>query len=50
MVGVRGAVMMTYDDTTEVRKMARRHDFRVVPVPMKNIHYEIIRELLILKP
>jgi DNA adenine methylase len=50
MAGVRGSVMMTYDDTSEVRKMARRHSFRVVAVPMKNTHHEIIRELLILKP
>lgn len=50
MAGVRGSVMMTYDDADEVRKMARRHGFRVVPIPMKNTHHEIIRELLILKP
>lgn len=50
MATVRGSVMMTYDDTPEVRKMASLHGFRVVPVPMKNTHHEIIRELLILKP
>jgi len=50
MAGVRGSVMMTYDDAYEVRKMARRYGFRVVPIPMKNTHHEIIRELLILKP
>lgn len=50
MATVRGSVMMTYDDTPEVRKMAKRHGFRVVPVPMKNTHHEIIRELLVLKP
>lgn len=50
MAGVRGSVMMSYDDAEEVRKMAHRHGFRVVPIPMKNTHHEIIRELLILKP
>lgn len=27
-----------------------RNGFRVEPVPMKNTHHEVIRELLILKP
>jgi DNA adenine methylase len=46
----RGAAMLTYDDTPEVRKLAKRHKFRIVEVPMKNTHHAIIRELLILKP
>lgn len=50
MASVRGSVMLTYDDTPEVRSMAERHCFRVESVPMKNTHHEIIRELLILKP
>lgn len=50
MATVRGSVMMTYDDADEVRKLANQHGFRVLPVPMKNTHHEIIRELLILKP
>lgn len=50
MESVRGSVMLTYDDVPEVRSMARRHGFRVEPVPMKNTHHEVIRELLILKP
>lgn len=50
MASVRGSVMLTYDDAPEVRLMAERHGFRVEPVPMKNTHHELIRELLILKP
>ena len=50
MAEVRGAVMMTYDDSPEVRALAARHGFRVDEVPMKNTHHAIIRELLILKP
>lgn len=50
MANVRGSVMLTYDDTPEVREMAERHNFRVEQVPMKNAHHAILRELLILKP
>lgn len=50
MASVEGSVMLTYDDAPEVRAMAQRHGFRVEPVPMKNTHHEVIRELLILKP
>lgn len=50
MASVRGSVMMTYDDAPEVRDMATRHGFRVEPVPMKNTHHAVLRELLILKP
>lgn len=50
MATARGSVMLTYDDTPEVRTMADRHGFRVRTVPMKNTHHAIIYELLILKP
>lgn len=50
MASVRGSVMLTYDDAPEVHLMAKRHGFRIEPVPMKNTHHQIIRELLILKP
>jgi DNA adenine methylase len=50
MASVRGSVMLTYDDVSEVRTMAKRHGFRVEAIPMKNAHHEVIRELLILKP
>jgi DNA adenine methylase len=50
MATARGNVMMTYDDTSEVRSLAARFGFRVRTVPMKNTHHEVIQELLILKP
>ena len=50
MASVKGSVMLTYDDAPEVRTMADKHGFRVEPIPMKNTHHALIRELLILKP
>lgn len=50
MASVRGSVMMTYDDSSEVRLLAKEYGFRIAEVPMKNTHHEVIRELLILKP
>jgi DNA adenine methylase len=49
MASVQGPVMLTYDDAAEVHELARLHRFHVVPVPMKNTHHAVIRELLILK-
>ncbi len=46
----RGSVMMTYDDTKEVRQMAISHGFRIQTVPMKSTHHAIMHELLIMKP
>lgn len=50
MATARGSVMLTYDDTAEVRSLAARNGFRVQTVPMKNTHHAVMRELLILKP
>jgi DNA adenine methylase len=50
MAKARGSVMLTYDDTPEVRALAKRHGFRAQTVPMKNTHHAIIQELLLLKP
>lgn len=50
MASVRGSVMMTYSDSSEVRKLAQRFKFRVEQVPMKNTHHAVMKELLILKP
>lgn len=44
---VRGAFMMTYDESPEIVEMARRHGFYVTKVPMKNTHHNVIYELLI---
>lgn len=46
---VRGPAMLTYDDSVEVRALAKRHDFKIKMVPMKNTHHAIVYELLILK-
>jgi len=44
---VAGDVLLTYDDTEEVRALAKRHDFRIKPIPMKNTHHAVMSELLI---
>lgn len=50
MAAVKGSVMMTYDDATEVRELATEYGFRVETIAMKNTHHEVLNELLILKP
>ena len=45
--GLAGAAVMTYDESDEVRRMARRHGLRVTAVVMKNGHHERLRELII---
>jgi DNA adenine methylase len=47
MSRVAGDFLMTYDDTEEVRKMARRHGFDIESVAMKNSHHAEMTELLI---
>lgn len=44
---IRGDFLMTYDDTTEIRSLARRYGFDVQAVPMKNTHHTQMWELLI---
>ncbi len=44
---VAGDFLMTYDDTVEVRKMARSHGFDIECVAMKNTHHTEMTELLI---
>jgi len=50
MSKAKGSVMFTYDDTSQMRKLALRHKFKICSVQMKNTHHKIIRELLIFKP
>jgi len=50
MASVKGSVMLTYDDTPDVRMLAEKNGFRVEAVPMKNTHHALVRELLIMKP
>ena len=47
MSRVRGAFMMTYDESPDVIEMARSHDFHLAKVPMKNTHHAVMYELLI---
>lgn len=44
---VQGDVLMTYDDTREVRNLARKYGFRVKRISMKTTHHEKKRELMI---
>ena len=47
MSRVRGAFMMTYDESPDVIEMARRRGFHLAKVPMKNTHHAVMYELLI---
>ena len=46
---VKGKAMLTYDDTPEVRTLARQHGFTAATLPMKNTHHAILNELVLLK-
>lgn len=42
-----GNFLMTYDESEEVKDMARRHRFQMRLIPMKNTHHATMRELVI---
>lgn len=44
---VRGELLISYDDTEYIRDLARRHNFEVTTVAMRNTHLATTRELLI---
>ena len=44
---VTGDFLMTYDDATEILKLAETHGFQVRKVPMKNTHHDKKMELVI---
>ncbi|HEY1351866.1 MAG TPA: DNA adenine methylase [Ktedonobacteraceae bacterium] len=44
---LQGDFLMTYDDTQEVRTLARLHHFETQAVPMRNSHHAELAELLI---
>ena len=44
---LQGDFLMTYDDTDEVRALAKEHMFDVQTVPMKNTHHAKMNELCI---
>ena len=47
MSHVRGAFMMTYDESPDVIEMACKYGFHLAKVPMKNTHHAVMYELLI---
>ncbi len=47
MSSVRGAFMMTYDESPDIIKMARDQGFHIAKVAMKNTHHTVMYELLI---
>lgn len=49
IAGCSGPAMLTYDDSTEVRRLARKYEFRIREIPMKTTHHEVKNELLLLK-
>jgi len=50
LASVTGSVMLTYDDSPEVRALARRYKFKIKSISMMNSHNATMRELIILKP
>ena len=46
---VKGDVLMTYDDTREVRGWASKYGFQVKPIAMRTTHHATKRELMISK-
>ena len=43
----KGDVLMTYDDTREVRELATRYGFQVKTIPMRTSHHMKKKELMI---
>lgn len=44
---LKGDFLMTYDETEEVKKIARRHGFQMRLIPMKNTHHTTMKELVV---
>lgn len=44
---IKGDFLMTYDDTEEIRKLAKEFGFKTALVAMKNTHHEVMNELLV---
>jgi DNA adenine methylase len=42
-----GDFLMTYDESDEVKEMARRHGFQMRLIPMKNTHHATMLELVV---
>jgi DNA adenine methylase len=46
---VKGDVLMTYDDTPEIRGLAKKYGFQVRLISMRTSHHKKKRELMIAK-
>ncbi len=44
---IRGDFLMSYDNTPEVRALAKQHGFEARPIAMKNTHHSEMTELMI---
>lgn len=44
---LRGDFIMTYDNASEVKKLAGEHGLQAKPIPMKNTHHAAMTELVI---
>ena len=44
---ITGDFLMTYDNSEEIRVLARKFGFETALVPMKNAHHEIMHELIV---
>ena len=47
MENVKGNILMTYDNSDEVKVLAEKHRFQTALIPMKNTHHAEMSELLI---
>ena len=47
MAGCKGDFLMSYDNTSEVARLAKEHGFESRPIAMKNTHHAKMTELLI---
>jgi DNA adenine methylase len=44
---IRGDFIMTYDNATEIKELAKEFGFKTALIPMKNTHHEIMNELIV---
>lgn len=47
MADCRGDFLMSYDNTAEIVALAKKHEFEIRPIAMKNTHHAKMTELLI---
>ena len=46
-ISLKGNFIMTYDNTQEVRQLAKKYGLHIKPIPMKNNHHAEMTELVI---